>query len=117
LRSCDWRLAMSDHQLERLQEEIKRTLNEVIEFKARDPRIGLVTITWVKLSPDLRYATVYLDFLEGDADLLELFRRDRGFFRSELAKRLDLRYTPELHFQEDQALRRARRIDELLQGD
>lgn len=108
---------MSDHQLERLQEEIKRTLNEIIEFEARDPRIGLVTITWVKLSPDLRHATVYLDFLEGEAELLELFKRDRGFFRRELAKRLDLRYTPELRFREDEAIRRARRIDELLQGD
>ncbi len=109
---------MSDHQRERLQEEIKRTLNEVIEFKVRDPRIGLVTVTWVKLSPDLRYATVYLDFLgEGGEESLGIFRRDRGFFRRELAKRLDLRYTPELRFEEDEALRRARRIDELLQGD
>ncbi len=108
---------MSDHYMKRLREEIKRTLNEVIEFEVRDPRIGLVTVTWVKLSPDLRYATVYLDFLEGDAQLLELFRRDRGFFRRELAKRLDLRYTPELRFEEDEALQRARRIDELLQGN
>jgi len=107
------------HQREKLQEEIKRTLSEVIEFVVRDPRIGFVAVTGVKLSPDLRHATVFLDFLdEGRKDeLLELFEQDRGFFRSELAKRLDLRYTPELHFREDEALGRARRIDELLRGD
>jgi len=107
---------MSDYQRKRLQEEIKRTLNEIIEFKARDPRIGFVAVTGVKLSPDMRHATVFLDFLdEGRKDeLLGLFEQDRGFFRSELAKRLDLRYTPELHFREDETLGRARRIDELL---
>ena len=105
------------HQRERLQEEIKRALGEIIEFRARDPRIGLVAVTRVELSADLRHATVLLDLLEGEEGLLWLFQRDRGFFRSELAKELDLRYTPELHFREDEALRWARRIDELLQGD
>jgi len=107
------------HQREKLQAEIKRALGEIIEFRARDPRIGFVAVTEVKLSADLRHATVLLDFLDEErkAELLRLFQQDRGFFRSELAKRLDLRYTPELHFRADEALRRARRIDELLKGD
>ena len=110
---------MSGHQIEKLQEEIKRALGEIIEFRARDPRIGFVAVTAVKLSSDLRHATIFLDFLdEGQKEeLLRLCERDRGFFRSELAKELDLRYTPELHFREDEALRRARRIDELLRED
>jgi len=107
---------MSGHQIEKLQEEIRRALGEIIEFRARDPRISFVAVTEVRLSSDLRHATVLLDFLdEGQREeLLQLFEQDRGFFRSELAKELDLRYTPELHFREDEALRRARRIDELL---
>lgn len=110
---------MSDHQRERLQEEIKRALTEIIEFEARDPRIGFVTVTKVKLSPDLRHATVLLDFLDRDRkeEMLELFEQDRGFFRGSLARRLDLRYTPELRFREDEELQRARRIDELLKGE
>jgi ribosome-binding factor A len=107
------------HQRERLQEEIKRTLNGIIEFRARDPRIGFVTVTGVELSPDLRRATIFLDFLDEERkdELLALFEQDRGFFRSELAKELNLRYTPELRFREDEALQQARRIDELLKGD
>ncbi|MCR4403730.1 MAG: 30S ribosome-binding factor RbfA [Candidatus Acetothermia bacterium] len=107
------------HHRERLQEEIKRTLSEVLEFEARDPRMSFVTVTKVRLSSDLHQATVFLDFLEEEQghQLLRLFQEERGFFRSELAKRLDLRYTPELQFREDEELRQARRIDELLKGD
>ena len=110
---------MSSYQRERLQEEIKRALNGIIEFRARDPRIGFVTVTAVKLSPDLRHATISLDFLDEGRreELLALCEQDRGFFRSELAKELDLRYTPELRFQEDETLQQAQRIDELLRGD
>lgn len=107
------------HHRERLQEEIKRTLSEVLELEARDPRLGFVTITRVRLSADLHQATVFLDFLEAEQSqqLLQLFQEERGFFRSELAKRLDLRYTPELQFRQDEELRQAQRIDELLKGD
>lgn len=107
------------HHRERLQEEIKRTLSEVLEFEARDPRFGFVTITRVRLSADLHQATVFLDFLEAERSqqLLQLFQEERGFFRSELAKRLDLRYTPKLQFRQDEELRQAQRIDELLKGD
>jgi ribosome-binding factor A len=110
---------MGSHHQERLQEEIKRTLSEVLEFEARDPRIGFATITRVILSADLHYATVFFDFLDEERkeELLKLFGRDRGFFRSELAKRLNLRYTPELEFRQDEELQRARRIEELLRGD
>lgn len=105
--------------MERLQEEIKRVLSAVLEFEARDPRLDFVSITRVELSADLHRATVFLDFLEAERaeELLRLFQKDRGFFRSELAKRLNLRYTPELQFREDEELARARRIDRLLRGD
>ncbi|HIC96761.1 TPA: 30S ribosome-binding factor RbfA [Candidatus Bipolaricaulota bacterium] len=107
------------HQLERFQEEIRRALSEILEFEARDPRFEIATITKVRLSPDMHYATVFLDFPdEGRRDeLLKLFEQDRGFFRSQLAKRLNLRHTPELQFREDEELRWARRIDELLRND
>ncbi len=107
------------HQLERLQEEIKRVLSGILEFEARDPRLAFVSITRVKLSADLHQAIVFLDFLEAERaeELLRLFQQDRGFFRSELAKRLNLRYTPELQFREDEELQQARRIDKLLRGD
>lgn len=109
---------MSKRAVERLQEMIKRELSLIFEFEARDPRLALVTVTTVKLSANGRHATVLLDIPSESQpeEVLALCERDRGFFRSELAKRLDLRHTPELHFKLDEELLRARRIDELLRG-
>ncbi len=70
----------------------------------------------VKLSIDFRQATVYISALDEstEAETLAALREHRGFFRSELAKKLDFRHTPELIFQIDEASKRARRIEELL---
>lgn len=107
---------MSKKALERAEEQIQRGLSEIVEFEARDPRFSLVTIMDVRLSIDFRHATVYISVLEEstEAETLAALREHRGFFRSELAKKLNLRYTPELIFQIDEASKRARRIEELL---
>lgn len=107
---------MGKKALERAEEQIHRALSEILEFETRDPRFTLVTIMAVKLSIDLRHATVYISALdEGtEAQTLAALREHRGFFRSELAKKLNLRYTPELIFQIDEASKRAQRIEELL---
>lgn len=104
--------------VERLREEIKREISKIIEFEAHDPRIGFVTVTDVELSSDLRYAQIFLDIFDDKQveEVLQVFRKDRGFFRSELAKRLNLRYTPELKFSLDETTRRARRIERLLRN-
>lgn len=107
---------MSKKALERAEEQIQRALSEIFEFEARDPRFHLVTIMGVKLSMDFRHATVYISVLHEstEAETLTALREHKGFFRSELAKKLNLRYTPELIFQIDEASKRARRIEELL---
>lgn len=99
---------------------IKRRLGEILEFEARDPRLEFVTVMDVRLSPDLRRATVYVSAVgEGlsEEEVVRVLEEHRGFFRSELAKRLRLRRTPELHFEIDLVERRARRIEQLLQRE
>ncbi|MFN4217940.1 MAG: 30S ribosome-binding factor RbfA [Candidatus Bipolaricaulia bacterium] len=111
---------MSRWGLARLQEEIHRRLSEILQFEARDPRLERVTVFSVKLSKDVRHAWVYVSVLSDspseETEALETLREHRGFLRTALAKHLQIRHTPELHFELDQAERRARRIEELLKG-
>jgi ribosome-binding factor A len=109
---------MSKRLVEKIREEIKRYLSEILEYEARDPRLESITVMDVRLSSDLHHATVYVSALGGEQDeAIMVLREHRGFFRSELAKRLKLRHTPELHFEPDPAERHARRIDELLKEE
>ena len=110
---------MSQRLMAKVREEIKRRLSEVFEYEARDPRLRGVTVMDVGLSGDLRYATVYVSLTDlsdekEELKTLDVLDKDRGFFRSELAKRLKLRHTPEIRFELDETEKRAQRIEELL---
>lgn len=110
---------MSRWGLERLQAEIHQRLSEILQFEARDPRLERVTIFAVKLSKDVRHARVSVGVLgnsQEETESLQALQEHRGFLRSALAKRLHIRHTPELHFELDETERRARRIEELLEG-
>ena len=109
---------MSTHNRpERVGQLLQQLLGEVFARGMRDPRIGLVTITGIKMSPDLREARVYYA-VHGD----EKIRKDthkgleaaKGFLRREVGKELGLRLTPELRFTYDEAIDRGDRIDQLL---
>ncbi|MEA3356084.1 MAG: 30S ribosome-binding factor RbfA [Candidatus Bipolaricaulota bacterium] len=107
---------------ERLREKMKRQLSTILEFEVRDPVIkrSLSTVTEVKLSRDARYARVYIAVGEAGEDraaVLKVFNRDSGFFRSKLAARLQVRYTPELRFILDETFDKARRMEQLLQTE
>jgi ribosome-binding factor A len=104
----------------KIREEIKRQLGEILEFEARDPRLEFVTVMDVRVSPDLQRATVYISTVGeelSEEEVVKVMEEHRGFFRSELAKRLRLRRTPELHFEIDFVERYARRIEQLLQQE
>ena len=96
-------------------------LASVVEFESRDPIVvsAFPTVMDVRLSSDARYAKVYVAAgADVDRDeLLEALSRDRGFYRSELAHRLDLRHTPDLRFVVDETVERAIRLNELLEDD
>ena len=99
----------------RVSEAVKNELSLLLLRDASDPRLTGVTITRVEVTPDLKQATVYFSLPAGGASgpATAAMRRARGFFRSHLAKVLNMRYTPDLLFFFDHQNEEARRIDDL----
>jgi ribosome-binding factor A len=98
-------------------ELLHKEISLLIQRRVRDPRLGFVTVTGVKMSPDLRVAHVYVSVLGSGDEVkasLESLSRATGFFRRELGASLSLRYLPELNFRPDDTFERALRIDQLL---
>ena len=112
---------MSGRKSARLREDIRRELSNIVEFESRDPivRDAFPTVMDVRLSVDGRYAKVYMA-VAGEVDRGDVQRalaQDRGFYRSALAGRLALRYTPELRFVIDETVERSLRLQGLLRDD
>ncbi len=101
--------------VERLNEQVKRELSDILRTEVRDPRVGLVTVTEARVAPDLSFARVYVRPLGGDEE--ELFaglQKATPYIRRELAQRLNVRHVPELRFEPDHALEHALHIEKLL---
>ncbi|EFC05385.1 ribosome-binding factor A [Bulleidia extructa W1219] len=101
----------------RLEGIIRKNISDIIQFNLKDPDVGFVTITDVAVSNDHSYAHVYVVFLgkkERAQAGLKALNRAKGFIRRELSQRLDIRRTPELIFQMDQAEERGRHIDDII---
>jgi ribosome-binding factor A len=102
---------------ERVAHLVQQLVAELFSRGMRDPRIGLVTITGVKMSPDLREARVYWT-VHGDAEQRKHtatgLDKARGFLRREIGTELKLRVTPELRFSYDEAIDNGERIEQLL---
>jgi ribosome-binding factor A len=102
---------------ERVAQMVQQLLGEIFARGMRDPRIGLVTITGVKMSPDLREARVYWT-VHGDAEqrkhTAKGLENARRYLRHEIGLELKLRVTPDLHFTYDEAIDRGERIEQLI---
>jgi ribosome-binding factor A len=103
---------------QRVAEEIKQTVGELLLFGAKDPALQPVTVTQVKVSRDLRHATILYSVL-GDDEVKEkaheAVQRAQPFVRSEIAQKLRLRYVPEIRFEYDDTSDYAAHIAEILQ--
>lgn len=102
---------------ERMSEQIRAILSELLLREVSDPRLQGVTVTEVKLDPELMFADVYVNALgdEGrEEEVLVGLERANGFLRRKVGARVRLRNTPELHFHWDKTLERAERINQLL---
>jgi ribosome-binding factor A len=101
---------------EQVGEQVRAELAALIQQEIRDPKVGFVTVTGVKLSPDLRYGRVYVSVLEEEReqDTIEALQRAAGFLKRELGSRLRLKNVPALVFHADSSLRQGARIEELL---
>jgi len=104
--------------LDRLNRQLRAELAALIDSEIDDPRVGVVTVTEVRLSSDLRHARVYVHTLEDQSKrkaILEGLQSARGFLRVQLSHRLPhLKRTPELRFTYDSSVSEAMRVEELL---
>ncbi|MBC7325973.1 MAG: 30S ribosome-binding factor RbfA [Moorella sp. (in: Bacteria)] len=105
--------------VERVAEQMKKEIAQILQDELKDPRLGagLVTVTGVELSSDLRYAKVYVS-IYGDAarkkEALEGLARATSFVRREVGRRLRLRHTPEIAFKFDASIEHGDHINRLL---
>jgi ribosome-binding factor A len=106
------------HGAERLAQELKTRIGEILLKEVRDPRVGFATVTSARLSPDHRYAHVYVSVLgspEETKRTLTALNSAAGFIRRQLGSRMRLRHTPELTFEFDPSVETGARMEQLLQ--
>ena len=98
---------MASNRIGRMNDEIRKELSELLR-NLKDPRVQgtLISITHVEATPDLRYAKIYVSFLEESkaADALKGLKSASGYLRRELGQSLQLRYTPELVWELDDSI-------------
>ena len=106
------------HRQERLQDQIRTEVAEIITLELKDPRIGFVTVTRVELSRDFHAARVWVSVLgEEDAQrgTIEGLASAAGYLRHEIGHRLRLRRAPELTFALDHGIQDALKVESLLE--
>lgn len=105
------------HRVNRVGEQMKKELGDIISRKIKDPRIGFVTITDVEVTGDLQQAKVYISVLgdeEQRENTLKGLAKAKGFIRTEIGQRIRLRKTPELFFEFDETMAYGNRINSLI---
>jgi ribosome-binding factor A len=103
----------------RVGEQMKKELSEILGRKLKDPRVGFITVTEVAVTGDLQQATVYITSLGNErerAETLKALEKASGFIRSEIGSRIRLRRTPEMFFEFDSSIEYGNKIDTLLRG-
>ncbi|AVO02395.1 30S ribosome-binding factor RbfA [Staphylococcus simulans] len=109
---------MSKMRAERIGEQLKQELMDIINNKVKDPRIGFLTITDVQVTNDLSQAKVYLTVLGKEKEVDDTFKaleKARGFIKAELGSRLRLRTIPELYFEYDHSIEYGNKIERMIQ--
>ena len=107
----------SKSRLERINEEYKKELSQIINYELKNPNAtGMISVTRVKVTNDLKFAKVAVSILNSKdiKQTLAALKKSAGFIRSELAKRVNLRNTPEIIFELDDSMEYGARIDSIL---
>lgn len=102
----------------RVAEQIQRDLAEIIAYELKDPRVGMITLTEVQVTPDYAHAKVFFTMLN-DAQLaientLTALRKASGFMRNQLGRRISIHTIPELHFVHDNSTARGAELSKLI---
>ncbi|HZA53152.1 MAG TPA: 30S ribosome-binding factor RbfA [Candidatus Udaeobacter sp.] len=101
---------------DRVGDLLLEVISELLRKEIRDPRIGAVTLTGVKVSKDLRHAQIYFSLLgrqESRKEVLAGLKSATGFIRSKVSKQLNLRFVPTIEFLYDETQDEAQRIEDL----
>jgi len=111
---------MSSDRLRRVEEAIREVIADALAGDIKDPRVGFVTVTDVRTSPDLRHAHVHVSVLGDETqreDSMQGLRSAHGFLQRQIGAQLRLKRTPELEFHYDVTTDNAMRIESLLRED
>jgi len=101
----------------RVAQLIQKEINAILQKQIKNPQLGFVTITGVKVTDDLQHAKVYFTVYGSEQERIsteKLLKKITSFVRYHVGQRIRLRYTPEIVFQYDETIERAARIDELI---
>ncbi len=109
---------------QRIADQLQKELAQVIQFEIKDPRLGMVTVSYAKVSKDLGFADVYITVLplngkdedEAIVDSLKVLNNAAGFLRGELARKIKLRVMPQLRFHFDDTIERGRNLHHLIEA-
>lgn len=110
-------MAKNPNRLGRVNEELKKEISQIINYELNNSNItGMISVTRVRISPDLRYAKVYVSIFNSKniKRTLEGLIKSEGFIRSRIASTINLRTTPELVFKLDDSEIQGERIDQIL---
>ena len=107
---------MSRGRPQKVADLIQRELADLLRREVRDPRVGMVTLTAVDVSPDLSHAKVFFTILEKEkqSETTRALQRAAGFLRSQLAHRMRMYTTPELRFAYDESVERGDHLSRLI---
>lgn len=112
-------MAKNNNRLGRINEELRKEISQVINYELKNPdATGMISVTKVKVTPDLKYAKVYVSVLNSKnlKKTMEGLKESAGFIRSRVAHTVNLRITPELVFEYDDSIENGERIDAILKS-
>ncbi|MBD8923116.1 30S ribosome-binding factor RbfA [bacterium] len=107
----------NNNRMGRIDEEYRKELSQIISYDLKNPNVtGMISVTKVKVTTDLKYAKIYVSILNSKniKETMDGLKKSSGFIRSELAKRINLRNTPELIFEIDDSIEYGAKIDSIL---
>ncbi len=104
---------------QRIQSVIGKNISEIIQFEVKNPRIGFCVVNEVVVTRDFSLAKVYVSFLGAKYpnQNLEELNKVKGYIRSSLAKKIDIRKTPSIEFYLDETISKTERLDKILKKE
>ncbi|MCK6412452.1 MAG: 30S ribosome-binding factor RbfA [Azonexus sp.] len=101
---------------ERVAEQVRRDLADLIRTELKDPRVGMISLTEVELTPDYAHAKIFFTTLKAEhlEEIQRGLKRASGFLRRELGRRIHIHTLPELHFIYDNSLERGASLSQLI---